>query len=209
MKPKSERAMEKWLRYEDVRSHIKDGDVLMFRGGYRISSLIKWFTISDYSHAGIAVWWNKRLMVMEADKPGVVVTTLKRKISVYRGKVEWFVCNRDISQDDRMKMVIFAQDELGKSFAKWRALLFGLKARLGIELNAIDKLTKHDKLFCSEYVANIYRQADIDLAEDKADEFTSPKNIADSKLLTKKGHFEKRGDSIYLKPKEGASEQIK
>lgn len=145
---------------------------------------------------------------MEADKPGVVVSTLKRKISVYTGKVEWFVCNQDISEDDRKKMVIFAQDELGKSFAKWRALLLGLKTRFKIELSAIDKLTKHDKLFCSEYVANIYRQAKIDLAEDKADEFTSPKNIADSKKLTKKGYFQKKGDSVYLKPEKGASEQI-
>lgn len=196
-------------RYEDIRLRIKDGDVLMFKGRYFISSIIKWLSRSRYSHAGIVAKWNDRLMVMEADSKGVIVSRISSKVRKYRGKVEWRTCNREISDGDRRKMIDFAQEELGKEFARWKALRLGLMVFFKMKVSQDDKFARKNKLICSEYVASIYNQAGIDLAEGKADQFTSPENIAHSGLLTKMGFFQKIGDSIYLISEEGTSVEVK
>ena len=113
-KPDSE-SMEEKIRYEDIRSQIKDGDVLMFKGRYLHSSIIRGLTRSFYSHAGIAVWWNRRLMVMEAVERGVRILPLSRKIGSYRGDVEWFCSKKEIPERDRLRMILFAQEELVKA----------------------------------------------------------------------------------------------
>jgi hypothetical protein len=195
------------IRYDVVRPHIKNGDVLMFKGKYRSSFLIKWLTKSSYSHAGIAVWWNKRLMVMETVEEGVRIIPLSRKIDSYRGNVEWFTCNRKISKRDRLKMVISAQEELGKSYAKWKTIVFGWKIFFKRKLSEKDDLRRENKLFCSQYVAQVYNSVGLDLRKDRADRFMSPDDIANSPLLEKKGVFFIR-KRIFLQLKEGTQFEI-
>ena len=114
------------LRYEEIRDQIKNGDVLMYKGRGLISSIIRWATRSPYSHAGIAARWNERLMVLEAKGRGVVATSFSRNIKEYRGDVEWFSCVREISDEGRLNMVIFAQEELGKSYGRLKTIWLGL-----------------------------------------------------------------------------------
>ncbi len=196
------------ISYDAIRPHIKSGDVLMFTGKYWISAIIKLLTHSSYSHAGIVAWWNKRLMVMEADSKGVVVSRLSSKLDKYKGEVEWYVCRKEISDEDRKKMVDFAQEELGKSFAKWRALLFGWRVFFKKSLSKKDEFRRSNKLFCSHYVAEIYNHIGIDLKKNREDRFMSPRDIANSHQLEKKGVFitKKR---IFLQPDEGKLIEIK
>jgi hypothetical protein len=181
---------------------MKNGDVLMFTGEYWISAIIKLLTHSSYSHAGIVAWWNKRLMVMEADSKGVIVSRLSSKLDKYRGKVEWYACRQEISEENRKKMVDLAQEELGKSFAKWKALLFGWRVFFKKSLSKKDEFRRSNKLFCSHYVAEIYNRIGIDLKKKREDRFMSPQDIANSHQLEKKGVFitKKR---IFLRPDEG------
>jgi hypothetical protein len=202
-KPDSE-SMEEKIRYEDIRSQIKNGDVLMFKGRYLHSSIIRGLTRSFYSHAGIAVWWNRRLMVMEAVERGVRILPLSRKIGSYRGDVEWFCSKKEISERDRLRMIIFAQEELGKSYARWREIFFGWKILLRRDLSEKDELRRENKLYCSQYVAQIYNSVGLDLKKKRDDRFMSPDDIANSSLLEKRGVF-KIKDGIYLIP-EGAAE---
>jgi hypothetical protein len=197
-KPDSE-SMEEKIRYEDIRSQIKDGDVLMFKGRYLHSSIIRGLTRSFYSHAGIAVWWNRRLMVMEAVERGVRILPLSRKISSYRGDVEWFCSKKEISERDRLRMIIFAQEELGKSYARWREIFFGWKILLRRDLSEKDELRRENKLYCSQYVAQIYNAIGLDLKKNRDDRFMSPDDVANSPLLEKRGVF-KIKDRIYLIP---------
>jgi hypothetical protein len=189
---------KKNIGYDVIRPHIKNGDVLMFKGKYRSSFLIKWLTKSPYSHAGIAVWWNERLMIMEAVMRGVSVAPLSRNIYQHNGNVEWFTCKKEISEEDRLKMVIFAQEELGKSYAKWKAVLFGLKVLFKRDLSKKDELRMENKLFCSQYVAQIYNSIGLDLKKNREDRFMSPGDIARSPSMEKRGEFKIRNDSIEL-----------
>lgn len=55
-----------FLRYADVRTSLRDGTVLLFRGRGIFSSLIQGAGRSPYSHAAILAWWGHRLLVVEA-----------------------------------------------------------------------------------------------------------------------------------------------
>jgi hypothetical protein len=175
------------LRYEEIRDQIKNGDVLMYKGRGLISSIIQWVTRSPYSHAGIAAWWNERLMVLEAKGRGVVVSPFSRNIKEYRGDVEWFSCVREISDEGRLNMVIFAQEELGKRYGRLKTIGLGLKTLFERNMEKRDRLKKESKLFCSEYVAQIYNSIGMDLKKQRSDRFMKPGDIAESPFLERRG----------------------
>jgi len=178
----------KELKYTDVRQDIKQGDILLYKGRTFVSWAIKFFTRSEYSHAGIAVKWNDRLMVMEAIRKGVIVNPLRRSLKRYKGSVEWWSCKEEINDGDRHKMIIFAQKELGKDFAFWLLFCFAFAISFFIrDLNKRVAFRREKKLFCSLYVAEIYSQAGKDLRKDLSDRFTSPGDIANSPLLECRG----------------------
>jgi hypothetical protein len=179
------------VKYDQVRDQIKNGDVFMYKGKGFISSVIRWVTHSPYSHAALAVWWNQRLMVMEAIGQGVIVNPTSRSIRHYRGDVEWFSCKKEISEDDRLRMVKFAQEELGKSYGRWKAILLGIKILFEHDLEKRDRLKREKRLFCSEYVAQIYNFIGLDLKKGRSDRFTKPDDIAKSPLLEKRGQLKK------------------
>lgn len=54
------------LRYADVRTSLRDGTVLLFRGRGVFSRLIQAAGRSPYSHAALLAWWGHRLMVVES-----------------------------------------------------------------------------------------------------------------------------------------------
>jgi hypothetical protein len=108
------------------------------------------------------------------------------------------MCKKEISEEDRLRMVIFAQEELGKSYARWKAVLFGLKIFLNRNLSRKDQLRMENKLFCSQYVAQIYNFIGLDLKKNREDRFMSPGDIARSPLMEKRGEFKIKNDSIDL-----------
>jgi hypothetical protein len=177
----------KTLKYDDVRRQIKNGDVFMYRGKGMQSTVIQWVTRSPYSHTGISAWWNERLMVMEAKGNGVVASPFSRSIGKYHGDVEWFGSTQEISEEDRLKMVVFAQEELGKTYGRWKAIILGIQTLFQRNPDKRDRLRKQKNLFCSEYIAQIYNSIDLDLKKRTSDQFMKPADIANSPLLEQKG----------------------
>lgn len=163
----------------------------MYRGRSLPSRVIQWATQSPYSHAGLAAWWNNRLMVMEAVSKGVVVTTLSANVRSYHGDVEWFTCVEEIPEADRIRMIEFAQQELGKEYAKWKALLLGLRILFQKGREQRDRLRRERQLFCSHYVAQVYNAVGKDLKKGVSDRFMSPADVAGSPLLKRAGVLRK------------------
>lgn len=180
------------LDYGNSRGQIKNGDILMYRGRSWESRLIRWATRSRYSHAGIAAWWNGRLMAMEAVGKGVIVTPLSKNVQSYPGYVEWFTSIEEIPDDQRQRMVEFAQQELGKEYALWRAVHVGFRLLFQHDGETRDKLRRETQLFCSHYVAETYNAAGRDLKKGKSDRFMSPGDIASSPSLKRMGALTKR-----------------
>jgi hypothetical protein len=66
------------------------------------------------------------------------------------------------------------------------------------DLSKKDELRMENKLFCSQYVAQIYNSIGLDLKKNREDRFMSPGDIARSSLLEKRGEFKIRNESIDL-----------
>jgi len=180
------------VEYDVGRPQIKNGDVLMYRGSSLESKIVRWATRSKYSHAGLAAWWNGRLMVMEAVGRGVIATPLSKNVLSYPGYVEWFTSVEDIPADQRLRMVEFAQQELGKDYALWRAVLLGFRLLFQHDVDTRDKLRREVQLFCSHYIAETYNAVGRDLKKGVSDRFMSPGDIASSPILKKMGALTKR-----------------
>jgi hypothetical protein len=170
-------------RYDELRTSIHNGDVLLYRGRTFFSRVIQWATRSRYSHAGLATWWNDRLMVMEAVGKGVIVTALSKNIRSYHGDVELFAFTGELSQADRMSMIRFAQQELGKAYGRWNAIKLGLRLLFKRGIEARDALRREQRLFCSHYVAETYNAVGKDLKKGASDRFMSPGDLAMTPLL--------------------------
>jgi hypothetical protein len=180
------------IAYDDHRTEIQNGDVLLYRGKGFESRIIQWATHSLYSHAGIAVWWNDRLMVMEAVGKGVVVMPLSTNVAAYRGDVEWFAAREPLSVTERHRLVAFAQRELGKDYALWKAVLLGIRILFQRDREKRDSLRREGQLFCSHYVAETYNAVGRDLKRGVSDRFMSPGDIAGSPVLVRRGALKKR-----------------
>ena len=178
--------------YDQVRQQILNGDILLYRGRSLASRVIRWATGSAYSHAGMAVWWNERLMVLEAVSKGVVVTPLSANVRGYQGDVEWFTSIDEIGPEDRKRLVEIAQRELGKEYATWRAIWLGIRVLFGRTREKRDALRRERKLFCSLYVAAVYNAIGKDLNREVSDRFTSPADIARSPLLRRVAALNRR-----------------
>jgi len=171
--------------YSSVRGKIKNADILLYKGQGIISWLIKLVTRSPYSHAGLAVWWYDRLMVMEAVGKGVVVTPLSINVAHYDGGVEWYQYKDDIPDVDRVKMVHFAQQQLGKKYAIWKMVSILFYRLFQWNVDKRDQLYRTKRLFCSYYVSEVYDSIGRKLKVNVSDRFMSPGDIAQSPHLKK------------------------
>lgn len=175
------------VSYARMRGIIADGDVLLYEGSTFYSRIVKKVTRSRFSHAGITVWWNERLMVMEAVGRGVVVTPLSLNVGHYHGHVHWFTAKENLSRDQRRRMIIYAQGELGKEYALWNAIWVGIKLLFNWRPEQRDRLRRQRKFFCSSYVAQIYNAVGIDLKPGLSDDHMVPEDIASSAALEPRG----------------------
>ena len=184
----------RWLNYKNMknkliysknRNKIKDGDVLLYEGKGFLSWVIKKLSHSKYSHAGMVAWWNDRLMVIEAIRKGVVVTTLSRNVTRYHGNVELYTSRKNIPEKSRLKMIKFAQKELGKEYNFLELAVIGIKIFFN-KLVRLNKL-KDERLICSQFVAEVYESIGIEIKENVVPPFVTPADIAESKALHLKG----------------------
>ena len=90
------------LNYNDFRSQIKNGDVLLYdSAGWMNRYIIKPLLKTKYSHAGSAVWWNDRLMVMEAVPAGIRLMPLSVNVENYYGSVDLYRWSEQINDKKR------------------------------------------------------------------------------------------------------------
>lgn len=122
---------------------------------------------------------------------GVVVTPLSANVRHYHGEVEWFTCVEDILESDRHRMIGYAQQELGKEYARWKAIRLGLRILFQKGERQRDELRRARQLFCSQYVAEVYNSVGKDLKKGVSDRFMSPADVASSPLLRRAGALRK------------------
>jgi len=171
--------------YQALRSEIRTGDILLFRGRKLLSGVIEHLSDSPYSHIAILARWHGRVLAFQSDLRGVEILPASRLVYDYHGGVDWWALNPEL------RAAGFAEDRLfdtaltllGLKYGYMKLVGLGLRILLGRALSPSDAHATPDTLFCSQFVSLCYRQASddiLDVNRDVNDESTSPADFARS-----------------------------
>ena len=158
------------LKYPDVRSDLKTGDIVLFSGTSFTSSVIKWGIGGKWSHVGIVVrtpafpdrvlLWESTTLADLADvetnrvQSGVQLVWLSARLATYHGSFKLRALDTAITP------------EMDTALAQRRSQLSGRpyeQKKLELLESALDGWfgkSKHEhlhSLFCSELVAEAYQ----------------------------------------------------
>ena len=180
----------KRLPYDEARTQIRSGDILLCSGEYTFSKLIQKATGSVWSHVGFVLRVDAidRLMVLESiEGHGVRTVALSEYVqnfeatgSGYKGRVA-IARHRRFTQQatpQGMKaMSQFAVDRLAcpydeEEIGRITARIVGAKLGLPPE-----DMVRNDEYICSEYVYECYRRLDITIRNDNRG-FIAPADFA-------------------------------
>ena len=177
---------EPQVRYEDIRSQVADGDILLFRGTVFLSRMIEAVSHGSYSHCAITADWGERKMVLQAElMGGVQAVPMSVAVGTYRGRVDWYrIAPAWRDKVDVAKLLAEARADLGLTYATSELLRVAAHSLFGAALP--DDCDNPHALFCSQYVERCFRKAGLSLCQD-SDVGTSPSEIAASGVVEFKG----------------------
>jgi len=130
--------------YRDAKSRIQSGDIILWHGRGLAARLVQWATNSYWSHAGVAIWWGPRLMVLDAYP---FKGTRARPLSHDIEGAYWLPSSAVWTKDAHA----FALDELDKKYSLQNLW----KTWLG--LNLVGR-----EYQCAQYVAAVMKKAGVD-----------------------------------------------
>jgi len=163
--------------------------LLLFRCGRGLSGrLIAKAGRSDYSHAGMAAWWNGRLMCLETIQGrggrAVLLSNLVRK---YPGRIDVYSAQANGQPFDRRAAVEAMIEITGRPYGWWSlawvALVHLAVVRLFVRPNT-DDAANGSLPFCSLAVSRAVRAGGVDPVPRLADRATEPGDLARSRFYS-------------------------
>lgn len=188
------------MRYQDLRSQLKTGDILLFSGKGGISDGIKFFTLSKWSHIGMVYKMedkldpNSSLFCWESTTLSNIPDAETQRLTKGVQRVElserlercfassYEISVRQLSTPLTNPMVLalnnFRHEVSGRPYEKNKIEL--LKAAY----DGIFGENKEDlsSLFCSELVAEAFQRMGLLTAKEPSNEYT-PKDFSQEKNL--------------------------
>lgn len=167
-------------KYKDIRSKMQTGDLLLFSGFGRVSSVIKWATKSLFSHVGLVFRMNDEalgpvVMVVESTsmsflpdavtkklRVGVQLHLLSRRLESMMGQVRWVQIPEEVRMRLNSKSDGFLNMQLWLRQAHAEEIPYDFKQAVGAGLDTFDWAGFENEpdfsaLFCSEMVATAYK----------------------------------------------------
>jgi uncharacterized protein YycO len=159
------------------------GDVLLFRGRGLLSWLIRKFTHSDYSHAGLLFRYRDRVYCLEAVRWGVRLSPVSMLLEHYPDGIYYFGLEatdtvRENALGFGFRQLCLPYDILG--------LVWFAAALILARKRPPDEQTK--RWFCSELVAAAYRAAGFPLT-DAQPCYVSPVDLINGQRLVPRGRL--------------------
>jgi len=181
--------MKEWeKRYQDNREKLKTGDIVLFGGKGKISSIIKYLTRSKWSHVGIVYRPSSDLVLLwestntdsiediESGKArkGVQLIPLSTRIKEYDGIVSVRFLSTTITGEMLHKLQTFRNEVRGRLYES--SLLELIKS----VYDGIWGANEEDlsSLFCSELVAESWQRMALLPEDSPSNEFT-PKDFGE------------------------------
>lgn len=189
------------MKYDDIRSQLKTGDILLFSGKGGISEGIKFFTVSKWSHVGMVYrfsdpndpkgsvfCWESTTLSNLADADTGKLTKGVQRVELSERLERCFAAGYEISVrslssplSDNMIRVLndFRHEVSGRPYEKDKIELMK-SAYDGIFGGNKEDLSS---LFCSELVAEAYQRMGLLTEKLPSNEYT-PKNFSSEKSLS-------------------------
>ena len=173
--------------YSEVRSQIRDGDLLLFRGRGFVSRVIGVAGRSSYTHAGMACWWHDELFLLEVQRTGGRAVLLSRQVEKYPGQwnVFWTEPKEGPFVYDRAGSTRFMRRLCGCDYGfaglATAALLHLPFVRCFVRPDTDDQARDRRPPFCSQACAMAYRiGGGVDPVPELADRLTEPADLSRS-----------------------------
>jgi hypothetical protein len=188
------------VKYETIRSKLQSGDIVLFSGKGGLSTGIKWFTASRWSHLGMVVrpvefdvvlLWEASPITDIKDiqsgkiHKGVRLVALSERIQTYEGEVA--IRLLDVEREPKM---IDALNELRrelKSRPFEKDVIELLKSAWDGPLG--QNIADLSSLFCSELVAEAYQQMELLSRHKPSNEYTPRDFSEEGRLKLRKGRL--------------------
>jgi len=200
-----------YLTYDQAKDHIKEGDVLLFRGQSLVSKFIQSITNSEYSHAAIASWTNGdsdpilevlefreflgsraiNLQVYLENLPDNTIDVFSPSYNLTR-KEYYKDINQVVDVDETFRGKLITKDfrrHLGEDYSYWQILniLWYHVPVLRFFINEsifIDENGEFKYSICSSSIASVFSRNYTDLVKFKANAYTTPSDLSQSPLLS-------------------------
>ncbi len=177
------------VKYEDIRSTLKTGDLVFCSGNYLFSRLIQRFTKSLWSHVGMVYYDSAidRMLILESEKLyGVRFAPLSKYMKDYHGKNKPYKgliavarLEPELDLEQLKKGISFGMDELTKPYDDWEILRIAMRI-----LFKRGRRVKDRKYICSELVQVCFKQ--IGIVFNYRNKIISPDDIwKDQRLVMK------------------------
>jgi hypothetical protein len=188
------------LKYSETRATLRTGDLVLFSGRGTVSNMIKYGTLSNWSHCGmvvkmeqydfITIWESTTLSNipdLESEMPlmGVQLVPLSERLKKYDGDVAIRrLKGGELSNDDINKLMLLRKQLKGKRYELSKMELF--KAAYDGPFGAnIEDLSS---IFCSELVAEAYQSLGL-LDDVKASNEYTPADFSEKRMKNLLGDF--------------------
>jgi hypothetical protein len=174
-------AVEPKADYQSIRSQIRTGDILLFRGRRRLSKVIEWISRSPYSHVAFLTWWDGRVIAMQSDLRGVEVIPASMLVCQYQGKVEWWrLADQHREGFDQRDFLDRALTLVGIKYGYFALIGVALRMLLGMSVVRRLSRVRPSTLFCSSFVSYCYQNEKISINAKAGAGGTSPADFAHS-----------------------------
>lgn len=138
-------------KYDKVRSEIKNGDIILYRGTSTLAKLIQYFDKAYYNHVGV-VWKLgdcDRLLTLDMWSEGLDLIPLSRRMDGYK---DFCIIRPNVSEKKIQSTINeLLQNWDGREIKYDYLLLFriALIKKTGIDITG---LSKSKKFICSEFI---------------------------------------------------------
>ncbi len=178
------------MKYEQIRASLQTGDIVLFSGKGIISSIIKFFSNSEWSHLGMVVRWDDLNVIQLYEsttlsklsgRKGVQLVSLRDRINTYKGKIAIRRLVTKRTSEMMLKLKDFMWLHRNKKYEQnlWQLFLAAYDGWFG--KNKADM----SSVFCSELIAALWQLWGILSAHYRVPNEYTPANFAFGGMIDK------------------------
>lgn len=186
--------------YSSIRNELKTGDLVLFSGKGAFSDIIKYGTLSKWSHIGmilhipeydfLTVWESTTLSDVKdlesgIPRKGVQLVPLSDRVQKYSGYISVRqLQGADLPENSLRKLMELRKELKGKRYERSKMELFKSAYDGPFGHNSEDL----SSLFCSELVAEAYQRLGLVTEEKSSNEYT-PADFSEKRMKELHGDF--------------------